>query len=140
MSVAMTIMEMARVDVSSSTFFMVHSSLAVASIEMCGNQQQKDRFVQKMRNFDLIGCFGLTEPFRGSDASNLQTTAKKVPGGWILNGKKRWIGNGTFADVIIIWAKNLGTGKVNGFIVEKGAKGFSATKIENKISLRVVQK
>eukprot|EP00475_Leptophrys_vorax_P004830 TRINITY_DN1288_c0_g1_i3.p1 TRINITY_DN1288_c0_g1~~TRINITY_DN1288_c0_g1_i3.p1 ORF type:complete len:402 (-),score=87.33 TRINITY_DN1288_c0_g1_i3:40-1245(-) len=133
-------MEMARVDPSTSTFFTVHCGLAMTSVDLCGNEEQKKRFLEPMARLEKVGCFGLTEPNRGSDASNLETTARKVPGGWLLNGEKRWIGNGTWADIIIIWAKNLETGQICGYIVEKGAPGFSATKIENKISLRIVQK
>jgi alkylation response protein AidB-like acyl-CoA dehydrogenase len=82
----------------------------------------------------------LTEPEAGSDASGLQTTAQRVAGGWRLNGQKRWIGNATFADVIIIWARNEETGDVNGFLVEKGTKGLRTEKIENKMCFRCVQK
>ena len=86
-----------------------------------------------------IICFGLTEPDYGSDATSLKTTARKVEGGWILNGKKKWIGNATFADYIVIWARNEEKqGKVQGFIVEKGSTGLTTTKIENKYSLRMV--
>jgi acyl-CoA oxidase len=81
----------------------------------------------------------LTEPAYGSDASSLNTTAVKVDGGWQLNGQKRWIGNSTFADVAIIFARNTRTNQINGFIVKKGAPGYKATKIENKIGLRMVQ-
>jgi alkylation response protein AidB-like acyl-CoA dehydrogenase len=84
-------------------------------------------------------AFGLTEPTHGSDATSLLSTAKKTEGGYILNGKKRWIGNATFADYIIIWAKNVDEGnKIQGFIVEKGSKGLTTSKIENKYSLRIV--
>ncbi|KAJ0978091.1 hypothetical protein J5N97_013565 [Dioscorea zingiberensis] len=82
---------------------------------------------------------GLTEPDYGSDASSLRTTATKVSGGWILDGQKRWIGNSTFADVFVIFARNMETNQINGFIVMKGAPGLRATKIENKIGLRIVQ-
>lgn len=85
-------------------------------------------------------AFGLTEKDNGSDASGLQTTATKVEGGYLLNGNKRWIGNATFADYIIIWAKNLSDkNKVQAFVAQKGAKGLSTKKIENKYSLRMVQ-
>jgi len=84
-------------------------------------------------------CFGLTEPTNGSDATGLQTIAKKVEGGFMLNGKKRWIGNAGFADYVVVWAKNIDEGnKIQGFIVEKGSKGYKATKIENKYSVRMV--
>ena len=93
-----------------------------------------------MARLEKIGCFALTEPNRGSDASDLETTAKRVSGGWILNGTKRWIGNGVFADVSIVYARSLEDGKQIGFIVEKRMRGFAASKIENKIALRIVQK
>ena len=84
--------------------------------------------------------FGLTEPAYGSDATSLKTTAKKVEGGFVINGSKRWIGNATFADYIIVWAKNVDEGnKIQGFVVEKGSKGLSTKKIENKFALRMVQ-
>ncbi len=86
-------------------------------------------------------CFGLTEPDYGSDASSLKTTAKKVEGGYLVSGQKRWIGNGTFADYIVIWARNEAEGgKVQGFVVEKGAKGLVTKKIEGKYALRTTQK
>jgi acyl-CoA oxidase len=86
-----------------------------------------------------VGCWALTEPSNGSDASALQTTARRVEGGWVLNGRKRWIGNATWADVAIIWARNSESNQVNAFIVRKGNPGYSATKMENKIALRCVQ-
>jgi alkylation response protein AidB-like acyl-CoA dehydrogenase len=86
-------------------------------------------------------CFGLTEPDYGSDATSLKTTAKKVEGGYSITGNKRWIGNAGFADYIIIWARNPDEGnKIQGFLVEKGSKGLSTTKIDGKYSLRMNQK
>lgn len=122
-----------------STFFLVHSFLAALTIGILGSEQQKQEWLPMMANFKKIGCWALTEPSNGSDASQLRATARKAPGGWILNGRKRWIGNGTFADIAVIWAKNEETGQVNAFIVRKGNPGFKATKIENKIALRCVQ-
>jgi acyl-CoA oxidase len=92
-----------------------------------------------LAQFKTVGCWALTEPDYGSDASSLRTAATKVPGGWHLDGQKRWIGNSTFADVLIILARNADTKQLNGFIVKKGAPGLKATKIENKIGLRMVQ-
>ena len=90
--------------------------------------------------FNKIHCFGLTEPENGSDASNLQTTATKTEGGWLLNGQKRWIGNATFADYFHIWARNPAEdGKVQCFVVTKGTSGLKTEKIERKYSLRIVQ-
>jgi len=93
-----------------------------------------------MQQFDMIGAFGLTEPEVGSGAAGgLTTTCKKVEGGWILNGQKKWIGNATFADVIVIWARDLDDNQVKGFIVEKDTEGFSVEKIRGKMALRIVQ-
>lgn len=88
---------------------------------------------------DKFICFGLTEPDYGSDATSLKTSAKKVEGGYLLNGQKRWIGNATFADYIIVWAKNEhDNNNIQAFVVTKGSKGLKTTKIENKYSLRIV--
>lgn len=133
------LLELARVDTSLSTFFLVHNCLAIQSIALCASDEQKQRYLPAMIRLDKVGCFALTEPERGSDASSLLSTAKPVEGGWVLNGRKRWIGNATFADVFIVWAKHAETGAVLGFVVDKGSPGLSATKIENKISLRIVQ-
>lgn len=121
------------------TFLMVQNVLAMLTIGTVGDEEQKQRFLPGMARLEKIGCWGLTEPDFGSDASSLATTARKVEGGWLLNGAKRWIGNGTFADVSVIWARNTGTGEINAFVVEKGAPGFHTSKIENKIALRCVQ-
>jgi acyl-CoA oxidase len=139
MSNAIVASEIARVDASCSTFVLVHSSLCMATISMLGSEEQKHKYLPGLARFDLVGCWALTEPGYGSDASSLNTTAKKVEGGWLLNGQKRWIGNATFADVAVIFARNTQTNQINGFIVKKGTPGYRATKIENKIGLRMVQ-
>ncbi|RXI01415.1 hypothetical protein DVH24_014764 [Malus domestica] len=126
--------ELARVDASCSTFVLVHSSLAMLTIEA-----QKQKYLPSLAEFKTVACWGLTEPDYGSDASALRTTATKVEGGWILEGQKRWIGNSTFADVLVIFARNTTTNQINGFIIKKNAPGLAATKIENKIGLRIVQ-
>ncbi|OVA02713.1 Acyl-CoA oxidase/dehydrogenase [Macleaya cordata] len=131
--------EIARVDASCSTFILVHSSLAMLTIGLCGSDEQKQKYLPSMAELRMIGCWALTEPDNGSDASSLRTTATKVAGGWLLNGQKRWIGNSTFADVLVIFARNTTTNQINGYIVKKGTPGLSATKIENKIGLRIVQ-
>lgn len=136
---AISIAEVARVDASCSTFILVHSSLAMSTIALCGSEAQKQKYLPSLAQFKTIGCWALTEPDFGSDASSLRTAATKVPGGWQLDGQKRWIGNSTFADVLIILARNADTNQLNGFIVKKGAPGLKATKIENKIGLRMVQ-
>lgn len=139
MATAMMVIELSRIDTSVSTFWLVHNCLGLASIGLLGSEEQKKRFLPPMAKLEKIGSFGLTEPLRGSDASHLLTTAKPVEGGYIINGEKRWIGNATWADVCVVWAVNTETKQVEGFIVEKGMKGFNTSKIENKMSLRVVQ-
>ena len=133
-------MEMAKVDGSISTFFLVHNAIGTAVIDALGDEEQRKRFLTDSVNMDKICCFGLTEPDNGSDASGLKSTATKVDGGYVLNGQKRWIGNATFADYICLWARNAAeNNRIQCFIVEKGMKGLKTTKIENKYSLRVVQ-
>lgn len=133
-------MEMARVDASIATFFGVQSGLSMGSIYMCGSEAQKAKWLPQMQKFDKIGAFGLTEPEVGSGAAGgLTTTCKKTEEGWILNGQKKWIGNATFADLVIIWARDLDDGEVKGFIVEKDDPGFSVEKIKGKMALRIVQ-
>lgn len=96
--------------------------------------------LQGLSTFDKIGAFGLTEYNHGSDSVLLETYVKPVEGGYLLNGSKRWIGNGTFADYIVVWARNIKDNKlIQGFVVEKGMKGFSSSKIEGKMSLRMTQ-
>jgi glutaryl-CoA dehydrogenase len=133
-------MEMARVDCSISTFFGVQSGLAMGSIYHCGSEEQKQKWLPSMQKMELIGAFGLTEPEVGSAvAGGLTCTCKRVGDKWILNGQKKWIGNATFADLIVIWARDLGDGNVKGFVVEKGFAGFKAEKIKGKMALRIVQ-
>eukprot|EP00270_Netrium_digitus_P018225 TRINITY_DN688_c0_g1_i2.p1 TRINITY_DN688_c0_g1~~TRINITY_DN688_c0_g1_i2.p1 ORF type:complete len:448 (+),score=100.74 TRINITY_DN688_c0_g1_i2:3-1346(+) len=136
---ALVVMEIARVDASCATFMIVHSSLAMLTIALCGSEVQKQKYLPSLASLDTVACWALTEPDHGSDASALSTVAEKVKGGWILNGRKRWIGNSTFADVIIVFAQNSETNQINGFIVRKGAVGFKAEKMQNKIGLRIVQ-
>ncbi|MDV3491436.1 acyl-CoA dehydrogenase [Elizabethkingia anophelis] len=133
-------MEMARIDASIATFFGVQSGLAMGSIYICGSEEQKQKWLPQMQKFDKIGAFGLTEPEVGSGAAGgLTTTCKRTADGWVLNGEKKWIGNATFADLIIIWARDLDDGEVKGFIVEKDNPGFSVEKIKGKMALRIVQ-
>lgn len=133
-------MEMARVDASIATFFGVQSGLAMGSIYLCGSEEQKAKWLPPMQRLEVIGAFGLTEPEVGSGAAGgLTVTCRKTPEGWVLNGEKKWIGNATFADIIIIWARDVDDGEVKGFIVEKGNPGFSVEKIKGKMALRIVQ-
>ncbi|KAH9673028.1 Acyl-coenzyme A oxidase 4 (peroxisomal) [Citrus sinensis] len=136
---AIAIAEIARVDASCSTFILVHSSLAMLTIALCGSEEQKQKYLPSLAQLNTIACWALTEPAYGSDASALNTTATKVEGGWILEGQKRWIGNSTFADVLVIIARNTATNQINGYLVKKDAPGLTVTKIENKIGLRIVQ-
>ncbi|XP_010264611.1 PREDICTED: acyl-coenzyme A oxidase 4, peroxisomal-like [Nelumbo nucifera] len=131
--------EVARVDASCSTFILVHSCLGMLTIGLCGSEEQKQRYLPSLAQLHTVACWGLTEPGIGSDASSLKTTATKVSRGWVLDGQKRWIGNSTFADVLVIFARNTNTNQINGFIVKKDAPGLRVTKIENKIGLRIVQ-
>lgn len=133
-------MEMARVDVSISTFFGVHSGLAMGSVFLCGSEAQKQEWLPKMAAMECIGAFGLTEPEVGSAvAGGLGTTCKKEGDRWILNGQKKWIGNATFADVIVIWANDIETNQVKGFLVRKENPGFKAEKMQDKMALRTVE-
>lgn len=132
--------ELSRIDPSLSTFFGVHSGLAMGSIYLCGSEEQKNYWLPKMRDMEVLGAFGLTEPLVGSGAAGgLTTTCEKKDGKWVLNGQKKWIGNSTFSDITIIWARDIDDNNVKGFIVEKENKGFSVEKIEGKISLKIVQ-
>src|ERR1700729_495437 len=134
-------MEMARFDSSIATFFGVHNGLAMGSIYLGGSEEQKQKWLPPMARWEKIGCFGLTEPLVGSGTSGgLTTTAKREGDSWTLNGQKRWIGNATWCDLSIIWARDLVDNQVKGFIVEnKTTPGFSVEKIEHKIALKVVQ-
>lgn len=133
-------MEMARVDTSISTFFGVQSGLAMGSIYLLGSDVQKQEWLPAMQQFKKIGAFGLTEPEVGSGAAGgLTMQAKRNGDTWVLNGQKKWIGNATFADVIIIWARDVDTNQVKGFLVRKGTPGLQVDKMEDKMALRIVQ-
>jgi len=133
-------MEMARVDPSFAPFFGGQSGLAMGSIYLCGSEEQKAAYLPRMRNFELLGAFGLTEPDVGSAvAGGLTTTCRRDGDTWVLDGQKKWIGNATFADFTIIWAREAEGGDVLGFIVPRTTPGFRAEKMENKLSLRIVQ-
>lgn len=128
--------ELSRGDGSIETFIGVTSGLAMGAIAMCGSDEQKQRWLPPMARLEKIGAFGLTEPEVGSDASHIRTTARRVSDRYVLNGAKRWIGNATFADVVVIWAQDEETGKIGGFLVEKGTPGFEANVITGKIAKR----
>jgi glutaryl-CoA dehydrogenase len=133
-------LELARTDPSMATFQGVHSGLAMGSIYVCGSEEQRQRWLPPMARMEQIGAFGLTEPEVGSGASRgLTTTASRDGDSWVLRGQKNWIGNATFADLIVIWAKDTEDGQVKGFVVKQGTPGFSTQKLQDKIALRVVQ-
>jgi alkylation response protein AidB-like acyl-CoA dehydrogenase len=134
-------MEMARIDVSFATFFGVHNGLAMGSVYLGGSEEQKQKWLPQLARWEKIACFGLTEPLVGSGASGgLMTTAKREGDTWVLNGQKKWIGNSPWCDVSVIWARDVADNQVKAFIVEnKTTPGFKVEKIQNKISLKVVQ-
>ncbi|HEY2223380.1 acyl-CoA dehydrogenase family protein [Actinomycetospora sp.] len=136
--------EVARVDASVNSFLGVHSGLAMGSIDACGTPEQRERWLPPMARMETIGAFGLTEPHGGSDvAGGMETTARRDGDQWVLDGHKRWIGNGTFADVIVIWARDVSDGAdgkaVRGFVVDRETPGVTTAKIEGKTSLRITQ-
>ncbi len=130
--------ELARGDGSLNTFFGVHSGLAMGTIEICGTEEQKQKWLPPMARMEKIGAFGLTEAKHGSDSVMLETSARKEGDEYVLNGEKRWIGNATFADVVIVWARDEEDGQVKGFLVEKGMEGFSTELITGKMGKRAV--
>ncbi len=136
----MIALELARVDPSIATFMGVHGGLAMGSIYLCGSEEQKHRWLPAMARMEKIGAFALTEPDVGSGvAGGLTTTAQRDGDVWVLNGQKKWIGNATFADLIIVWARDVADNQVKGFVVKAGADGFTPVKMRDKIALRVVQ-
>ena len=133
-------LELARIDASVATYVGVQNGLAMGSLGVCGSDEQRAFWLPKMSSGEIVGSFGLTEPLSGSDsAQGLRTTATREGDEWVLNGSKRWIGNATWADVCVVWAKDTADGQVKGFIVPTDTDGYVATKIEGKQSLRVVQ-
>ena len=127
--------ELERCDSGIRSFVSVQGSLVMFPIYAYGNEDQRKKWLPKLASGETIGCFGLTEPDYGSNPGDMITTAKKTDGGYILNGAKMWITNGTIADIAVVWAKTE-DGVVRGFLVEKGMEGFSAPKMKNKWSLR----
>jgi glutaryl-CoA dehydrogenase len=130
-------MEFARADGSVGTFYGVHSNLAMQAIYLLGDEEQRQRWLPSMATLETIGAFGLTEPEHGSDAVRLETNARRDGDDYVLDGRKRWIGNGSIADVVIIWARGE-DGKVGGYLVEKGSPGFEPTVMTGKTALRAV--
>ncbi|SMP10185.1 acyl-CoA dehydrogenase [Shimia sagamensis] len=129
--------EVERVDSGYRSMMSVQSSLVMYPIYAYGSEEQRKKYLPKLASGEWIGCFGLTEPDAGSDPGSMKTTAKKVDGGYVLNGAKMWISNSPIADVFVVWAKSdAHGGKIRGFVLDKGTKGLSAPKIMHKASLR----
>ncbi len=129
--------EVERVDSGYRSMMSVQSSLVMYPIYAYGSEEQRVKYLPKLASGEFIGCFGLTEPDAGSDPSGMKTTAKKIEGGYVLNGSKMWISNSPIADVFVVWANSeQHGGKIRGFVLEKGMSGLSAPKIEGKLSLR----
>ena len=131
-------MELHRGDGSLGTFVAVQAGLAMRSIATHGSEEQKQRWLPPMARLEKIGAFALTEPEHGSDSVALETTARRDGDSWVLDGAKRWIGNGSIADVVVVWARDTADGQVKGFLVEKGTPGYAATVITGKASMRAV--
>ena len=131
-------MELNRGDGSLGTFLGVQAGLAMQSIAMLGSEEQKKRWLPGMAALDKLGAFALTEPLHGSDSVALETSARRDGDEWVINGQKKWIGNGTLADVLVVWARDVADRQVKGFLVEKGTPGHEATRIDGKGSLRAV--
>ena len=129
--------EVERIDSGYRSMMSVQSSLVMFPIFEYGSEDQRRKYLPKLATGEWIGCFGLTEPDAGSDPGGMRTVARKVDGGYVLNGAKTWISNAPIADVFVVWAKSEAHGGgIRGFVLEKGMKGLSAPKIENKVSLR----
>ena len=131
-------MELSRGDGSLGVLLGVQAGLAMRSIAMLGSEEQKQRWLPSMARMERLGAFALTEPDHGSDSVSLETTARREGDKYVINGAKRWIGNGTVADVVVVWARDSEDHQVKGFLVERGTPGFDARVIEGKGSVRSV--
>src|SRR5919202_650326 len=129
--------ELARADGSVGTFNGVHSFLAMQSIALLGSEEQRERWLPVMARLERIGAFALTEPRHGSDAVALETSARREGGCFVLDGQKKWIGNGSIADHVLVWARDE-DGHVGGYVVDKGTPGYSARVMTGKTALRAV--
>jgi glutaryl-CoA dehydrogenase len=133
-------LELARVDASVATLVGMQNGLVMGSIAVAGSKEQRAEWLPRFASGELLGAFALTEPLSGSDtAQGLQTVAKRDGDNWIINGAKRWIGSGSISDVTIVWARDADDNQVKGFIVPTSTPGYSASRIENKMALRIVQ-
>ncbi len=133
----LALMDIARTDGSVATIMAVQAGLAMRAIDMCGSQEQKDKYLPKMAKGEILGAFALTEPDHGSDSIALETSAVRDGDEWVLNGEKKWIGLGKGGDITVVWARTE-EGDVSGFIVPQDTAGYNAEVIENKISLRAI--
>lgn len=132
--------EIHRADGSVGTFFSGQDGLFTGSIELLGSEEQKERWLPDLYAVKKTGVLAITEPAAGSDvAQGMSTTAKKVDGGWVLNGAKRWIGNATFSDYVAVYARDIDDDQVKGFVVDTKSEGYTATLMENRIAIRAVQ-
>jgi len=138
MFLALIVMELARADAGIACLFLLQAGLIRETIEFLASEEQQKKILPKMLNFEIVLGWALTEPNFGSDASSLATSVKKTQGGYILNGEKRWIGSGN-RDMVIIWAKNEETKKIEGFFVPKKTPGMQVEVIKNKLALRITQ-
>jgi glutaryl-CoA dehydrogenase len=127
--------EVERVDSGYRSAFSVQSSLVMYPIYAFGSEDQRQKYLPKLRTGEFVGCFGLTEPDAGSDPASMRTRVKKVDGGFLLNGSKTWITNSPIADVLVVWTKD-DAGDIRGYILERGMPGLTQPKIEGKFSLR----
>jgi glutaryl-CoA dehydrogenase len=130
-------MELTRADGSVGTFYGVQTFLAMQAIALLGSEEQRERWLPRMARLELIGAFGLTEPEHGSDAVGLEASARRDGDSYVLNGRKKWIGNASIADLVLIWARGE-DGQVGGYVVEKGTPGFRAEVMTGKTALRAV--
>ncbi|WP_082821251.1 acyl-CoA dehydrogenase family protein [Gemmatimonas phototrophica] len=132
-------MEFARVDPSLATFFGVHAGLCMGAIALCGSEEQQAEWLPPLRRWDMVGAFGLTEPDVGSGvAKGLTTTCRRDGDHWVLNGQKKWIGNSTWCDIVVVWARDEADQSVKGFIVRTSLDGYSAELMTGKIAQRTV--
>jgi len=127
--------EVERIDSGYRSAFSVQSSLVMYPIHAFGTEAQREKFLPKLRSGEFVGCFGLTEPDAGSDPASMRARARKVDGGYVLNGSKTWITNAPLADVLVVWAKD-DAGDIRGYLLERGMQGLETPKIEGKFSLR----
>jgi len=138
MAAGLIMMELNRGDGSVGTFLGVQAGLAMRSIALCGSESQKEKWLPAMARCEKLGAFALTEPTHGSDSVALETEARRVGDAYVINGSKRWIGNGTLADVAVVWARDIEDNQVKGFLVDTDTPGYEARVIEGKASLRAL--